>query len=86
MSKLEKIVGGVVLGLGAMGAGMTAGYVVGNIMEYIPFIRNAMPWLAEYSGFQVNGNTNEDSLQLVGALCGGYWMMDALIGKDKSED
>ena len=86
VSKLEKIVGGTALGIFAMGTGMTAGYVVRNIIECIPFIMGAMPWLTEYCWFHPNGKMNEDSFQFIGAILGGYWMMDNLIGKDKSED
>lgn len=56
--------------------GEGVGYVVGNIIDYIPLARDVAPWCAERAGLITDSKTavdlNENLYQTSGAV-GGFW-------------
>ena len=52
------------------------GYVWGNIIDFVPYVRDVAPWLAERAGLINDAKTavdlNENLYQATGAI-GGFW-------------
>ncbi|MEK6844594.1 MAG: hypothetical protein AABX83_04185 [Nanoarchaeota archaeon] len=52
--------------------GVGSGFVLGNIIDYIPLINKVAPKIAEYVGFQPDLNMNENFYQLTCGVAGLY--------------
>ena len=53
-------------------AGASAGYALGNIIDFIPLINRVAPTIAEYVGFQQTIDMNENFYQLSLGVSGLY--------------
>jgi hypothetical protein len=68
--------------------GEGTGYIIGNVIDFIPVIKDVAPWIAEKTGLVSDvkniADLNENLYQTTGAisgLYGGFWLPLKFLAK-----